>query len=112
MLNVSRVHEAIETALERTGRADGERAYNIALHMTDWLEDLDTFYRFCEAPEFFDVEQVDELLNDFLSHVPERLAAAKMLLLNEPVDDMFELGAVRETEDDDDDDLDDVFDDM
>ena len=81
-------------------RASGEYSdaavRDIVFHMTDWLDDLDRYHTFCEAPEAPSTAEVEELLKDFLVHVPNHLAAASKLYTGIPVTDMFDVGAARE----------------
>jgi hypothetical protein len=62
--------------------------------MTDWVGDLERFYRFCERPVSHSPEEVERLLMDFLVHVPNHVAAAGKLLVDSPVSDVFRVGAV------------------
>lgn len=61
--------------------------------MTDWLDDLRRYVSFCEAPENFEPEEIDELLLAFLVHAPNHVAAAAKLYADYPVSDIFGVGA-------------------
>jgi len=67
--------------------------------MTDWLDDLRSYYEFCEAPHGKSTEAAEEMLIAFLLHVPNHVAAASKLLLNIPVTDVFGVGATTESDD-------------
>ena len=71
---------------------------DIAFHLTDWLDDLDAYFRFCSNPHALTDEQVSELVMQFLLHVPNHLAAAAKLYTGGGVTDVFGVGA---TTDDD-----------
>ena len=70
-------------------------ARDIAFHMTDWLNNLEDYYNFCQAPESLPAEEVEKLLLAFLIHVPNHLAAAAKLFTEIPVSDIFGVGATR-----------------
>ena len=73
-----------------------EHAYDIAFHLTDWLEDLDAFYKLINNFKSYSAKDANKILTDFLIHVPEHIAAAKKLYIGEPTEDVFEVGAVKE----------------
>jgi hypothetical protein len=70
----------------------------IAFHLTDWLDDLAELYAFMQNPQRVGNEEARKLLMGFLIHVPNHLAAASKLWLDIPVTDVFEVGALNETE--------------
>lgn len=70
-----------------------ERARDVAFHMTDWLDDLQRYVKFCENPDSYGPEEVDELLLAFLGHVPNHIAAAAKLYADMPVSDIFAVGS-------------------
>ena len=71
-------------------------ADDVAFHMTDWLDDLQAFSRFCADPSSLSDAEVSELLTDFLIHVPNHVAAAGKLYTGLPVSDVFQIGATTE----------------
>ncbi len=75
-------------------------ARDLAFHMTDWLEDLESYVAFCENPQAPPDAAAGRLLLQFLIHVPNHLAAAAKLYANNPVTDIFEVGATSEDEED------------
>jgi len=93
-LDAAKVQEAIRSALEATANGELIKADDIAFHMTDWLDDLDRYYRFCENPGGYRPEEVEGLLMEILVHVPNHVAAAAKLLVDMPVSDVFGVGAV------------------
>lgn len=68
-------------------------AREVAFHMTDWLDDLSTFYDFCAAPKRLSDKKVNTMLLAFLCHVPNHVAAAAKLYADMPVTDIFDVGA-------------------
>ena len=66
-------------------------------HMTDWLEDLNAWHTFCENPGSLSNDELQNLLMEFLVHVPAHVAAAGKLITGLPVEDVFEVGAVSES---------------
>jgi hypothetical protein len=68
-------------------------------HMTDWLEDLAAYYRFCADPNSMSDADLGAFLSQFLVHVPNHLAAASKLYTGVPVTDIFGVGATSEETD-------------
>lgn len=75
-----------------------KQAYDVAFHLTDWLEDLEEFYNLIHNFSDYNSKDVNKLLTSFLIHVPEHIVAAKKLYLGEPVKDTFKVGAVKEVD--------------
>lgn len=84
-----------EVARRDAGLGDSE-ADDVAFHMTDWLDDLQAFSRFCADPSSLSDEAAGELLSNFLVHVPNHVAAAGRLYTGMPVTDVFQTGAASE----------------
>jgi hypothetical protein len=74
-------------------------ARDVAFHMTDWLDDLDAYFRFCSDPHALTDKQVAALLMEFLVHVPNHVAAAAKLYTGGGVTDVFGVGATRDDDD-------------
>ncbi|HEV2695434.1 MAG TPA: hypothetical protein VG347_21240 [Verrucomicrobiae bacterium] len=69
---------------------------DIAFHLTDWLNDLEAYARFCADPDSMSDEEISQMLTGFLVHVPNHIAAASKLLTGVPVTDIFKVGATSE----------------
>ena len=67
-------------------------------HMTDWLSDLKEWNAFCENSDSLSVDEIQDLLMNFLVHVPAHVAAADKLVTGLPVEDIFGVGATSESE--------------
>lgn len=93
-LDAGRIRQAIQSALEATADGEPRRSGDIAFHLTDWIQDLERFYRFCERPEAYSPEEIEGLLMEILVHVPNHVAAAGKLLVDVTVSDVFGVGAV------------------
>jgi hypothetical protein len=89
-----KVASRIEQAAQLQNELNPDKARDVAFHMTDWIGDLKVFVEFCRDPDSFSLEQVDKLLNAFLIHAPNHLAAAAKLYIDIPVTDIFDVGAV------------------
>ncbi|MCA9303885.1 MAG: hypothetical protein KC996_07175 [Phycisphaerales bacterium] len=88
---------AVQRRLEKSCLEQGlgeETAHDVAFHMTDWSNDLIRLWAFCEDPDSFSFEEIDEMLMDLLVHAPNHLAAAARLYTGIGVRDIFEVGAV------------------
>ena len=66
--------------------------------MTDWLNDLEAFHRFCQSPDTLSSEELSDLLTKFLVHVPNHLAAAGKLYTGFPVTDIFNVASTSQDE--------------
>ncbi len=98
VVNAKRVQDAVEAAVMKEAGVSPATARDVAFHMTDWLEDLRSYYEFCEAPDSHSTEAVEKMLISFLVHVPNHVAAASKLLLDIPVTDVFGIGATIESD--------------
>ena len=92
--NAQVIRDCVARAAVAEAELSPQVAQDVALHMTDWLADLQTFVRFCQSPETFSSGQVNELLIAFLIHVPNHVAAAAKLYVDLPVTDIFSVGSV------------------
>ncbi len=100
-LDEKAVRLAIEQSLSQATDLDDETVRDISFHMTDWLSGsggLEEYYRFCRNPGQFEPDDIQQLLMGFLIHVPDHVAAAAKLLADQPVSDIFEVGAVDMTQ--------------
>jgi len=97
MFDAALIQSCIERAALKEMGLTPEIARDVAFHMTDWLDDLHRYVKFCEAPETLTPEELDDLLLRFLSHVPNHLAAAAKLYADFPVADIFRVGATGST---------------
>ena len=92
-LNKKKIHRRIEAVAQKESELSASAAWDVAFHMTDWLDDLRAYYEFCERPESLSDEQLDKMLMAFLMHVPNHVAAAGKLYTDIPVTDIFKVGA-------------------
>lgn len=88
------LHKKIVDALMADGYLSEAAADEAAFHMTDWVADLADLNRLF-AKKTWDPVTANEVLNDFVVHAPNHLAAAYRILLGRPLTDVFELGAVK-----------------
>lgn len=93
-IDVRRVRAAIEAAVQAEVELPQDVAADIAFHMTDWYDQLEEVHEFFQHPERLSAAEVSKLLFGFLIHVPNHVAAAKKLLTDEGVSDVFGVGAV------------------
>ena len=93
-LDAAKIREATRSALEATAEGETRGSDDIALQMTDWLDDLERYYQSCNSPEAYRPEEIESLLMDILVRFPNHVAAAAKLLVDVPVSDVFGLGAV------------------
>jgi hypothetical protein len=93
-----KIADAIYNALTEATDLKPDVISDIAFHMTDWLDGLESFHQFCQDPDQLSSAQIEKLLIDFLIHVPNHVAAAGKLLNDIPVSDIFAVGATTESE--------------
>ncbi len=85
-----RIAQAFDSWMDQEGVGK-----EIAFHITDWdhnLRDLVTLY---ENPSISD-DELRSIVIQFLAHVPNHVAAAKKLVGLGPIEDVFEVGVLRE----------------
>ena len=92
--NYAKAHEMIAKYCIDEEELDSETAYDVAFHMTDWADDLESLIEFYEKPDEFSSEQLGKILYDFLYHVPQHVAAAAKLLLDTQITDVFDVGVI------------------
>jgi hypothetical protein len=97
-LDRTRISGLIEAAVRAESELPEAVARDVAFHMTDWLDDLESYYDFCAHPERLSPAEIDKLLIDFLLHVPNHIAAASKLLTGMAVTDIFGVGSTTEEE--------------
>ena len=90
------IRARIREVAHRKNKLADAVAGDVAFHMTDWLDDLGNFSRFCADPHSMSNAEVSQLLTKFLIHVPNHLAAASKLYTGIPVTDIFKVGATSE----------------
>ncbi|MCO6512742.1 MAG: hypothetical protein J5I65_18310 [Aridibacter famidurans] len=84
----NKIESAIKASLEDWELEPGV-IDDIAFHMTDWLEDLDKWHRFCSDPASLTNKETANLLMDILIHVPPHIAAARKLMMGMAMEDIF-----------------------
>lgn len=93
MIEVSTASDAIHR-WAREWCEDPLKAHDVAFHMTDWLGELKALAELLEDPTSRTADQAQGVVIDFLLHAVQHLAAASKVLLDTPVEDVFEIGAV------------------
>ena len=71
-----------------------KKAGEIVFHMRDWLFELMALVTYYKSPNKFTEDEISVILMNFLTHAPAHIAAAKKLYTGEPVQDIFNIGAV------------------
>ncbi|MDD2468396.1 MAG: hypothetical protein PHI97_30825 [Desulfobulbus sp.] len=96
LLDPARIRVTLEKVILTKSEFTKDVACDIAFHMTDWLNNLEDYYQFCQAPETLPAEEVEKRLLAFLIHVPNHLAAAAKLFTEIPVSDIFGIGSLKQ----------------
>ncbi len=73
-----------------------KKAGEIVFHMHDWLFELMALVSYYKTPDKFSEDEISVILMNFLIHAPAHIAAAKKLYTGEPVQDIFNIGAVED----------------
>ncbi len=89
-----KIKNLIENSLEDANEFSEEQCADIAFHMTDWIDNLESIIELYEKPDFYKAEDVNKILLDFLIHAPEHIIAASKLLTGNTVKDIFDVGAL------------------
>jgi hypothetical protein len=89
------IRRRIETVLRSELRLSDAAAKEAAFHLLDWIDDLARLHAFFENPRRGSGKEVFDLLLGFVVHVPWHVVAAHRIIMGYPVEDPFELGAVR-----------------
>jgi len=93
-INLHPTHHArdvIETIENAIREEYGDKAHDIAFHLSDWSSDAAFLVALHLYPEKFTVEEIREGVEAIIIHAPNHLAAAGALG-GYPVEDIFELG--------------------
>jgi hypothetical protein len=56
--------------------------HEIAFHLTDWIDDLQTFVNFLENPDKFNNEEIRKIIIGILAHVPHHVNEASEMLFD------------------------------
>jgi hypothetical protein len=96
LLNEEEVQKRIKDALLESIPDENRRA-DIAFHMTDWKSDLKGLIELYTEKEQSN-ERVKEILDRFLIHAPNHVAAAKKLMGHGSMQDIFEVGILEADE--------------
>lgn len=83
--------DVIATIEEAIRSEYGDKAYDIAFHLSDWISEAAFIVAVHLYPERFTVEEIREGVGRIIIHGPNHLAAAAALG-GYPVEDVFELG--------------------
>ena len=89
----ARIAKAFTTSMKLSKVAE-----DIAFHMTDWDHNVDDLIKLYDQPEEFSDDEIVHTLLEFLAHVPNHVAAAKKLAGIGPIEDVFQVGVLREDE--------------
>jgi hypothetical protein len=95
MKNTENLRERIAGAFA-SSMNDPEVAREIAFHMTDWDHNVEDLVKLYEQPESFSDDEILSTVIQFLVHVPNHVAAAKKLAGIGPIEDVFEVGVLKE----------------
>jgi hypothetical protein len=89
-----RIAEALSSSL------DMAQAGEVAFHLTDWKHNLDELVEIYEKADELGDEYIQKIVMSFLAHAPNHIAAAKKLIGLGPIEDVFNVGVLKEDEDD------------
>jgi hypothetical protein len=99
-LCISGVADTIAAALRQETDIPAERAEDIGFHLSDWHSDAAFIVALHLFPERFTSAEIADGVEGFLIHARNHIAAAAALA-DHPVDDIFEVGALRGPSDED-----------
>jgi hypothetical protein len=87
-----RITEALSSSLGLGMAEAGE----VAFHLTDWKRDLDELVEIFEKADKLSDEHIQAIVIKFLAHVPNHIAAAKKIVGLGPIEDVFNVGVLKE----------------
>ena len=99
-LDKAKIKLTLENALKKSKTYTEQECHDIVFHMTDWLNDLVYLFKLYENPDSYKHKKIVDILGYFLVHVPNHIAAAAKIMLDQPVEDIFKIGAVKTETDD------------
>lgn len=94
-LDKTKIKSMLAEVLKKTKTYTEEECEDIIFHMTDWLENLTELFEVYSNPKNSNYKKVKKVLIDFLVHVPNHISAASKIMLDQPTEDIFNVGAVR-----------------
>jgi hypothetical protein len=98
-LDKNQIKLILEKALKKSKTYSQEECQDIVFHMTDWIDDLVELFKLYMNPDKYKNKKVVDILVDFLVHVPNHVAAASKLLLDQSISDTWNLGVADEDKD-------------
>ena len=97
-LCVPTVADAIAGAVREDSDVSAEHSRDIGFHLSDWHADAAFIVALHLYPERFTAAEIADGVLGFLIHAPNHIAAAAVLA-GHPIDDIFEVGALRGSSD-------------
>lgn len=95
--DIEKIRTSIERSLQSLGLSSGS-VRDSSFHLTDWLDDLSLWHRYCLAPHEYSDDEESSLIMKFLVHVPNHLNAAHKLVTGGGVRDIYHLGVFEREE--------------
>ena len=92
----SPLQRKIAKALSHDGYLSALAAHEAAFHMTDWIADLEELNKLFASPRWNNA-RARSVIMQFVIHAPHHLAAACRIIMDYPVQDILQLGAVTGT---------------
>jgi len=75
---------------------DSNICEDIAFHMTDWKEDLEQLVGLYQNVDSLTDSGIRKVVISFLAHAANHIAAAKKLVGLGPIEDVFQVGVLRD----------------
>jgi hypothetical protein len=98
--SVAAIARALSASPENRALPEGVRARDIAFHLSDWASNAAFIVATQIFPERFTAAEIVHGVEGFLIHAPNHVAAAAALY-GYPIEDIFEVGALRGPSEDD-----------
>lgn len=96
MNKIEPVKKRIAEALSSSLGLEMAEASEIAFHITDWKENLDELVEVYEKADELSDDRIQRIIMVFHAHAPNHIAAAKKLLGLGPIEDVFNVGVLKE----------------
>ena len=89
-LNKKKIRSMLIEVLKKTETYTKEECDDIAFHMTDWLDNFIELFEVYRNPHKHNHKKIKDILDSFLVHVPNHVAAASKLLLDQGISDIWQ----------------------
>jgi len=85
-----KIAEYISNALQKKMGLHPKQANETAFHLTDWLEELESFYLTVNECKTLTEQQISDNISNFLIHAPEHIVRASKIVTGLEIENIFD----------------------